>query len=125
MTERKHSYRAVLVLAHGSRSPEAQTSLAELARRVANERPDWIVEHAHMELAEPDFMSGIDRLVERGATRVELYLHFLSSGYHVRETIPELIAHARERYPELEVESSAPIGAHPRLVDLILDALEE
>lgn len=116
--------RALLLVDHGSRKPEAARSLETLARAIAEARPDWLVESAHMELAEPDFQTGVERLVERGARRIHVHLHFLSDGMHVRETIPALVAQARERHPAIEFEVGEPLGHDPGLVDLILSRYE-
>ena len=124
MTDSSATPRAILIVAHGTRNETAREALAELATQVARARPHWLVEHAHMELAQPDFDAGIDALVARGATRIFLHLHFLSAGYHVRETIPELIARAHQRHPTIPIETSEPLGHDPRIVDLIVERME-
>lgn len=114
----------LLIVDHGSRAASANRSLEELAETVAAERPGWLVEHAHMELAQPDFAVGIDRLVERGATGILVHLHFLGPGYHVRESIPALIAEAQARHPGLPIETTEPLGRDPRLVEIVLGRMD-
>ena len=114
----------LLIVDHGTRSASANAPLAELARRVGGARPDWVVEHAHMELAEPDFDMAIDRLVSRGASRILVHLHFLGIGYHVRETIPQLVAIARERHSTVSIETTLPLGDDDRLVEIVLDRMD-
>ena len=114
----------LLIVDHGTRSAEANTPLAELAKRIGCARPDWVVEHAHMELAEPGFDVGIDLLVSRGASAILIHLHFLGIGYHVRETIPQLVATARERHPTVAIETTAPLGEDDRLVEIVLDRMD-
>ena len=114
----------LLIVDHGTRSAEANTPLAELAKRIGSARPDWVVEHAHMELAEPGFDVGIDLLVSRGASAILIHLHFLGIGYHVRETIPQLVANARERHPTVAIETTAPLGEDDRLVEIVLDRMD-
>ena len=115
---------AILIVDHGSRDETAQRALARLADRVAEARPGWIVEHAHMELVEPGFEAGIDALVTRGAERIDVHLNFLSASYHVRVTIPKLVAKARERHPTIPIETGEPLGHDPRIVDLIVDRMD-
>jgi sirohydrochlorin ferrochelatase len=117
-------WRAILIVDHGSRDETVQHALARLADRVAEARPGWIVEHAHMELAEPGFDAGIENLVARGAKHIDVHLNFLSAGYHVRVTIPQLVAKARERHPTIPIEISEPLGHDPRIVDLIVDRMD-
>ena len=114
----------LLIVDHGARSAEANVRLRTFAERVAKARPGWLVEHAHMELAEPDFASGVHALIARGASRILVHLHFLGTGYHVRHTIPELVAEARERHPEIRIETTDPIGDDPRLVEIVIERLD-
>ena len=117
--------RGLLILDHGSRSGEANARLAAFATRIADARPDWIVEYAHMELASPDFEVGIDALVARGAKTILVHLHFLGTGFHVRETIPRLVERTRERHPAIAIEIGSPLGDDLRLVEIVLDQLAE
>lgn len=115
--------RGLLIVDHGSRSAEANRRLAAFAARIAAARPDWKVAHAHMELAEPGFEAGIDALVALGAQHVLVHLHFLGTGYHVRETLPALAARVRARHPSIEIELSTPLGDDARLVEIVLDQM--
>ena len=124
MSDSSSIRRAILIVDHGSRDAAAQHALARLADLVAEARPDWIVEHAHMELAEPGFDAGIDALVARGAEQIDVHLNFLSTGHHVRVTIPKLVARARERHPTIPIETSEPLGHDPGIVDLIVDRMD-
>jgi len=94
----KASLPGLLIVDHGTRSTTANAPLAELARKIGSQRPGWVVEHAHMELAEPRF--------------------------HVRKTIPQLVASARERHPAVSIETTAPLGDDERLVEIVLDRMD-
>lgn len=124
MTDSNLRRRAILIVDHGTRNDAARQSLVRVAAEVARARPEWLVEHAHMELAEPNFDVGIDSLVERGATHVYVHLHFLGAGYHVRETIPKLVARASERHTTIVIETSEPLGHDPRIIDLVVDRMD-
>jgi len=114
----------VLLVDHGTRSETANATLVALSEAVARARPDWLVEAAHMELAEPDVGTAIDVLVERGAHEIHVHLHFLVAGYHVRESLPALVARARERHPSIAIELTDPLGDDPRLLEIVLDRLD-
>jgi sirohydrochlorin ferrochelatase len=114
----------LLIVDHGTRSAEANRPLADLARKIAEARPAWLVQHAHMELAEPDFATAVDRLVARGARRILVHLHFLGIGYHVRESIPQLVSEARLRHPTIVITTTVPIGEDPRLMEIVLDRMD-
>jgi len=115
----------LLIVDHGSRSDEANARVAAFARRVAEARPEWLVGHAHMEIARPDFDAGIDALVALGARTILVHLHFLGTGFHVRDSIPRLAERARARHPEVEIELTTPLGEDLRLVEIVLDQMSE
>ena len=117
--------RALLIVDHGTRSETANRRLADFAARVAASRPEWAVAHAHMELAEPDFATAIDALVADGATEIHVHLHFLGRGFHVRETIPGLVETARAKHDGVSIHTGVPIGEDPRLVDIVVDRLDD
>lgn len=117
--------RGLLIVDHGTRSEAANARFAELAARIAEARSEWLVEHAHMEIAQPDFETGIALLVERGASAVLVHLHFLGSGYHVRESIPELVARVRAKHPQIPIETTAPLGDDPRVLDIVLGRMDD
>ncbi len=114
----------LLLVDHGTRNKAANEALAELARRIAEARPAWLVEHAHMELAEPDFDTGIDLLVDRGAKEILVHLHFLGDGVHPRETLPRLITKACERHVEIPIRPTEPLGRDPRIALIVLDRMD-
>lgn len=116
--------RGLLIVDHGSRNEEANARLVDFARRVAEARPDWLVEHAHMELASPGFEAGIEMLVRRGARAILVHLHFLGTGFHVRESLPRLADAMRARHPDVEIELTMPLGDDHRLVEIVLDQMD-
>ena len=124
MTDPTQTRRAILIVDHGTRNEAARETLMRLAADLATARPEWLVGHAHMELAEPSLGTGIDALVSRGATHIYVHLHFLGAGYHVRETVPKLVAAAIERHQSVTIETSEPLGHDPRIADLILDRMD-
>ncbi len=83
-----------------------------------------IVEHAHMELAEPSIKDGFDACVRRGATRVIVSPFFLSPGRHWRDDVPTLVAEAAAPHPGVEFIITAPLGAHPLLVTVLEERAE-
>ena len=117
--------RGLLIVDHGTRHASANARLARLAERVASARPDWLVRHAHMELAEPDFETSLDALIADGAREILVHLHFLGAGMHVRETIPGLVEAARSRHTTIEIHATDPLGDDPRLVEIVLDRMDE
>jgi sirohydrochlorin ferrochelatase len=113
----------ILLIAHGSRRPEANDDLAKLAEALRARNLYSIVETAYLELAEPDIDTAGARCVAGGATLVKMLPWFLSAGAHVVE---DLERHRRElaaRFPQVTFELCPPLGLHPLMIEIVLDRL--
>ena len=84
---------ALLVIAHGSRRPDANADLDHLVGQLRARGGFAVVEAAFLELAEPTIEQGAARCVEQYAERLILLPYFLSAGMHVRR---ELDRNARD-----------------------------
>jgi sirohydrochlorin ferrochelatase len=116
--------RAILLVDHGSRRPEANALLEAVAELVAKRIPGTIVRCAHMELAGPDIATGFADCVSAGAREIVVHPYFLGPGNHTTQDIPRLVRTAAENHPDIAVRISEPLGLHPKLVDVILDRVE-
>jgi len=114
---------AIVIVDHGSRRPESNAMLEEVARlfslRFAEQYA--IVEPAHMELAEPSIATAYARCVARGATRVVICPFFLGPGKHWTQDIPRLTLEASQNHPETKFHVAPTLG----IDDLILDLLHK
>jgi sirohydrochlorin ferrochelatase len=95
---------ALLLIAHGSRNPEANEDLCHVARSL-EARGHPTVEASFLELAEPGIDEGGRRCVVRGGERVVLVPYFLSAGVHVRR---DLTAARDPSYERLTTPSASP-----------------
>ena len=116
--------RAIVLVDHGSRRPEAEAQLEELAARVAARLPDRVVRIAHLELVPPTLGDGIDACVAAGASEIVVHPFLLAPGRHALEDIPRLVAEAARRHPDVTVRVSEPLGLHEKLVDVVLERIE-
>jgi uroporphyrin-III C-methyltransferase len=110
---------AVLLIDHGSRVPESNAMLHQVASLA--QRESWIVEPAHMELASPTIAEGFAACVQRGATEVVAVPYMLSPGRHSTRDVPRLVAEAAAPYPDVRYRVAAPLGVDERLASLIID----
>lgn len=101
---------AVLFLAHGSRSPEANRFVRDRVGALRARLPGVIVEVAFLQLAEPGTGEALGRLADAGARRVAVVPLFLAPGNHVREDVPAALGEAAAAHPGLEVVLTAPLG---------------
>lgn len=113
-----------LLVAHGSRNPAAAQAHSSLCDAVAAASGaatgrTVVVVPAYLEISDPSIPDAIDAAVAAGATTVRVLPHFLGPGNHVLVDIPEIVAAARERHPDVDVELVEHLGADPALVDLL------
>lgn len=116
---------AILMMAHGSRIPEANDAARQVARMVREMTGFEIVEVSFRELHEPNIQAGIDACVARGAGRLLLMPYFLFMGAHVRHDLPEEIEEARKRHPGLIMEMGTHLGVHRKLAEVETERIGE
>jgi sirohydrochlorin ferrochelatase len=116
---------AVLLMAHGSRIPEANDAVNEIAGMVKSFAGYEIVEVSFRESHSPSIQEGIDACVAQGAERILLVPYFLYMGAHVQEDLPREMEEARQRHPNVEMAMGRHLGVHKRLAKLVIDRVEE
>jgi sirohydrochlorin ferrochelatase len=110
---------ALLLIAHGSRRPEANADLEFVASALRARGRYPLVCVAYLELAEPDIETGGGLCVDAGATDVILVPYFLSPGVHVVEDLTAARDKLGERFPQVRFVLAEPLGRHPLLVDVV------
>ena len=116
---------AVLLMAHGSRIPEANDAVRDIAAMVKDMTGFAIVEVSFREQHLPNIQQGIDACVDRGAERIILMPYFLYMGAHVREDLPEEMAEAKQRYPHVDFIMGSHLGAHRKLAEVVAERIAE
>jgi sirohydrochlorin ferrochelatase len=114
---------AIVLIDHGSREAAANAVVEEVAAALRARLPGRAVEVAHLELAPPGLAEALERCAARGAREVVVVPFFLAPGRHSAHDIPRLAAEAAARHPEVSIRVAAPLGAHPALVEAVLDRL--
>ena len=119
------STRAIIIIGHGSRSGQATEQFRQVVAMLeARYAPDLVLP-AFMELAEPRLPAAIALAVERGATNIVVVPCFLFNGIHIKEDIPEMLANLKETHPDVTVRFGRPIGADPRVAEILTDRIAE
>jgi sirohydrochlorin ferrochelatase len=116
---------AILLMAHGSRIPEANDAVHEIAKMVKNFAEYDVVEVSFRENHSPNIQQGIDACVAQGAERILLAPYFLYMGAHVQEDLPREMEEARLRHPGVEMAMGRHLGVHKRLAKLVIDRIQE
>ncbi|RQW76724.1 MAG: sirohydrochlorin cobaltochelatase [Geobacter sp.] len=116
---------AILLMAHGSRIPEANYAVHEVAAMVEELTGFEIVESAFREQHLPNIQQGIDACVAKGAQRILLVPYFLFIGAHVQEDLPEEMIEARKRHPQVEFAMGKHLGVHRKLAEIVVERIAE
>ncbi|MGA2152534.1 MAG: CbiX/SirB N-terminal domain-containing protein [Geobacteraceae bacterium] len=116
---------AVLLMAHGSRIPEANDAVRDIAAMVKDMTGFAIVEVSFREQHLPNIQQGIDACLARGAERIILMPYFLYMGAHVREDLPEEMAEAKQRYPHVDFVMGNHLGVHRKLAEVVVERISE
>jgi sirohydrochlorin ferrochelatase len=113
--------KALQLIAHGSRQPEANADLFQVVNELRGRGEYPIVEASFLELAKPSIDQAGARCVEQGAERVVLLPHFLSAGVHVQRDLTEARSKLAARFPEVEFLLAEPLGRHPMLLEILIE----
>jgi sirohydrochlorin ferrochelatase len=116
---------ALLLIAHGSRQPEANADLHQLAGELRRSGRYAVVEPSYLELAEPDVETCGASCVGQGAGRVVLVPYFLSAGVHVRRDLAAVRDRLAGRFPHVEFRLAEPLGPHPMLTEIVVQRARE
>lgn len=117
--------KALLIMAHGSRSDTANDEFRALVETVAESAHAVGEEYVavlpcFLELAFPSLIEAIQQLEHQPVTHVQLYPLFFNKGKHVGRDIPAQIEDARARFPELSIELLDYFGNAKGLAPLVL-----
>lgn len=117
--------RAVVLLDHGSREPEANAQLDALAALLAQRLPGRRIATAHLGVAPPALADALAACVQAGALEVVVLPCFIAPGRHVREDLPRLVAELARAHTAVSIRLAAPLGAHPALADALAARVAE
>lgn len=118
--------KALLIMAHGSRSEAANDEFRALVERVAAQAPDYLaVLPCFLELAQPSLLEAIQQLDHQPVSEVELYPLFFNRGKHVGRDIPAQLAQAQQRYPQLPLTLLDYFGTASALPELVLNHIHQ
>jgi len=114
--------RALILVDHGSRRPEAGEVLLAMVELLRRSVPgDMEVRAAHMEIESPSIAEAIDACAAEGATEIIVSPYMLAHGRHASEDVPRLARAAAQGHPGLRLRVTECLGAHPALAQVILE----
>ena len=109
--------KALILFAHGARDPEWAQPFERLRLSVKLRLPGTAVELAYLEFMQPDLQSATDRLVEAGATQIDIIPAFMAQGAHLKRDLPELVSAAHSRHPGVVFTLRPALGESQPVLD--------
>jgi len=107
-----------ILFAHGSRDPQWRVPFEDILNRMhqISAAPTSL---AFLECMLPTLEQAIDDMVGTGVKQITVVPIFLAVGSHVRKDLPNLLAAARLKHPQLTLQASAAIGEQPAIQEAI------
>ena len=114
---------ALIIIDHGSTVDQANNLLITLAEKIRsnNNCTFDIVEHCHMELAEPTLGNAFKKCVDAGASDIVVHPYFLVPGRHSKTDIPNMVESEAKKYNNITYRITEPLGIHDKIIDVILE----
>jgi len=116
---------AIMICGHGSRDVEAIQEFELLAQHFRQRLPDYDIESGFLEFARPVIRDGLNKLKDRGATRILALPAMLFAAGHVKNDLPwEINSYASEN-PELEIKYGRELAVDLKLLRAASQRIEE
>jgi sirohydrochlorin cobaltochelatase len=115
----------LLLVAHGSSCRAGVDEARALGAEAAKELPDLAVELGFLELADPPASAVLDRLVDRGCTRITVQPLMLLAAGHGKSDVPAVVLDGRDRHPAVDLRFGSPLGVVPELLAVARANLRE
>ena len=117
--------KALIILGHGSKAPEATETLAAVTGMVERMVDYDRVAFASLQISKPGLGEVVEELRTEGFEKIMVIPFLIAVGQHVKEDIPDELKALREKYPGLELYLGAPLGADQRLAEIVSDRVRE
>ena len=108
----------ILLVAHGSRRPQANLEVHQLAERLQGPLGRKVLA-CFLELGEPNIPEGIDRALSLNPGEILVLPYFLTEGRHMEEDIPKILQEKARAYPETPIRLLNYVGSHPGMIELL------
>jgi sirohydrochlorin cobaltochelatase len=113
----------VMVCGHGSRSTAAVAEFAVVAEQLRDRFPDWPVEHGYLEFANPVIRDGLDRLRERGCTRILAVPGMLFAAGHAKNDIPSVLNTYQAKHG-IRIDYGRELGVDAKMIRAAADRIQ-
>ena len=114
-----------MICGHGSRDTAAVEEFNVLSTHLKKRLPDYDVESGFLEFARPMLREGLDKLRDRGATRILCLPGMLFAAGHVKNDLPSEVNEFAAEHPDLDVRYGRDLAIDSRLLKAAAQRIEE
>jgi sirohydrochlorin cobaltochelatase len=106
----------VMICGHGSRSQAAVDEFAVLAKKLPAMLPEnWELEYGYLEFANPVIRDGLDKLREKGCTKILAVPGMLFAAMHAKNDIPTVLNTYAKKH-NIEILYGRELGIDPQMI---------
>ncbi|MGI0088901.1 MAG: sirohydrochlorin chelatase, partial [Nitrosopumilaceae archaeon] len=113
----------VLIIGHGSKDPEARTSLKYVVDELSHQYRN--IKYCFLEIEQPNIAQGIEDCTKNSPRVLVIVPYFLHKGAHVKRDIYEDLNPAIERSTLKNIFMTDHLGTDDKLIDLVLERAKE
>lgn len=114
----------VMLCGHGSRDKQAVTEFAVLADHLKERLPHYPVEYGYLEFATPIIRTGLDKLRDKGVTRVLAVPGMLFAAGHAKNDIPSVL-NTYAASNSLRIDYGKELGIDPKMMRAAADRIQQ
>lgn len=114
-----------ILVAHGSANPRWRAPFEAIADALSQRSPDQIVHLCYLEKWQPTVPEAVNDLHQKGCRQIHISPLFLSSGRHLEEDLPRILATCLPYYPDLTLSTGPALGEQDTFLTAILNILSK
>lgn len=115
----------IVVLAHGSREPQAEEQWRALEQAVHTQVSHAAASRIVFQFGMDGLPAALDSLATQGASAITILPYFLFTGYHLRQTVPTLMQTWQKAHPKVRLSLAPVFGTDPTIADLLAARIGE
>ena len=111
--------RAIILLGHGSRVPDAGKDMERAADLLKIKYNFKMVATCNMSRLGPHFPEILEQCISEGANEIIVIPYFLNMGLHIKLDIPEMMQEEAKKYPGIKLIYGKQLGFDDAFVDIL------
>lgn len=117
--------KGVIILGHGSRYPEANREVFQIAEQVKIKEANAKVEACFLQFAEPTLPQIVKEMNQRGVKVIIVVPLLLTLGSHIQHDLPILLQAQKKLYPQITFRLAPHLGADRKIAEIVLDRINQ